>query len=87
MSTKEITLLTPEEQPMSYQKAKEYKHMTFYEAAQMAKEAEVTKMWLTHYSPSLIKPEEYKKEVRAIFAETYLARDGWSEELLFEEEE
>lgn len=34
-------------------KAKEYKHMTFYEAAQLAKEAEVKEMWLTHYSPSL----------------------------------
>lgn len=40
-------------------KAKEYKHMTFYEAAQLAKEAEVKEMWLTHYSPSLTKPEEY----------------------------
>ena len=32
-------------------KAKEYKHMTFYEAAQLAKEADVREMWLTHYSP------------------------------------
>ncbi len=48
-------------------KSKEYKHMTFYEAAQLAKEAEVKEMWLTHYSPSLTKPEEYMDEVRAIF--------------------
>ena len=60
--------------------------MTFYEAAQMAKDAEVTKMWLTHYSPSLTHPEEYRKEVRAIFPETYIAKDGRSEELLFEDE-
>ena len=39
-------------------KAREYKHMTFYEAAQLAKDAGVKEMWLTHYSPSLIKPEE-----------------------------
>ncbi|MCQ5056477.1 MBL fold metallo-hydrolase, partial [Agathobaculum butyriciproducens] len=32
-------------------KAVEYKHMTFYEAAALAKEAEVEEMWLTHYSP------------------------------------
>ena len=40
-------------EPDKKEKAKEYKHMTFYEAAEMAKEAGVSKMWLTHYSPSL----------------------------------
>ena len=73
-------------EPDKKEKAKEYKHMTFYEAAQMAKEAGVTKMWLTHYSPSLTKPEMYKKDVRAIFSDTYIAKDGRSEELSFEEE-
>ena len=73
-------------EPDKKEKAKEYKHMTFYEAAQMAKRANVAKMWLTHYSPSLTHPEEYKKEVQAIFPQTYLAKDGWSEELMFEEE-
>lgn len=74
-------------EPDKKEKAKEYKHMTFYEAAQMAKEAGVTKMWLTHYSPSLTKPEMYKKDVRAIFPDTYIAKDGRSEELGFEDEE
>lgn len=73
-------------EPDKKEKAKEYKHMTFYEAAQMAKDAQVAKMWLTHYSPSLTRPEEYKKEVQAIFRETYIAKDGRSEELLFEDE-
>ena len=40
-------------------KAREYKHMTFYEAAQLAKDAQVKEMWLTHYSPSLTRAEEY----------------------------
>ncbi len=74
-------------EPDKKEKAKEYKHMTFYEAADMAKRANVAKLWLTHYSPSLIHPEEYKKEVQAIFPQTYLAKDGWSEELRFEDEE
>lgn len=73
-------------EPDKINKAKEYKHMTFYEAAQMAAKANVEKMWLTHYSPSLIRPEEYKKEVQLIFPRTYLARDGWTEELTFEED-
>lgn len=73
-------------EPGKKEKAREYKHMTFYEAAAMAREANVAKMWLTHYSPSLTRPEEYKKDVQAVFPQTYLARDGWSETLLFEEE-
>ncbi|MDO5338262.1 MAG: ribonuclease Z [Eubacteriales bacterium] len=68
------------------EKAKEYKHMTFYEAAALAKEARVREMWLTHYSPSLIHPEEYLNEVRKIFPQTMLGKDGKSVELNFEEE-
>lgn len=64
-------------------KAKEYKHMTFYEAAQLAKEAEVKEMWLTHYSPSLVKPEEYMDEVREIFPGAVAAKDCRTEELVF----
>lgn len=30
-------------------KAKQYKHMTFYEAADMAKRAGVKELWLTHF--------------------------------------
>ena len=67
-------------------KAKQYKHMTFYEAAQMAKEAEVSEMWLTHFSPSLIRGEDYMDEVRAIYANSYLGKDGKSVELDFKEE-
>lgn len=66
-------------------KAKEYKHMTFYEAATIAKEAEVKEMWLTHYSPSLARPEEYMEDVRAIFPYAQAGKDGKSAELVFEE--
>ena len=66
-------------------KAKQYKHMTFYEAAEMAKRADVAQMWLTHFSPSLVRPEEYMPEVKKIFEESYLGKDGKSVELLFEE--
>lgn len=67
-------------------KAKEYKHMTFYEAAALAKEANVKEMWLTHYSPSLTKPEEYMEDVRAIFENAKAGKDGMSVELDFPEE-
>ena len=64
-------------------KAKEYKHMTFYEAAQLAKEAEVAEMCLTHYSPSLTHPEEYMDEVKKIFPNSIAAKDKRTVELTF----
>ena len=67
-------------------KAKQKKHMTFYEAADMAKRANVKEMWLTHFSPSLVRAEEYMPEVRSIFANSKLGKDGKSVELMFEED-
>ncbi len=73
-------------EPEKKAKAKEYKHMTFYEAAKIAAQAEPGEMWLTHYSPSLTRPEEYMKEVKRIFPRAYAAKDGQTVELDFEEE-
>ena len=67
-------------------KAREYKHMTFQEAARLGREAAPREMWLTHYSPSLIRPEDYLEEIREIFPRIKTARDGWSMELGFDEE-
>lgn len=65
-------------------KAKENKHMTFYEAANLAKAANVKELWLTHYSPSLNKPEEYMQEVRDIFPNAVPGKDRKSVELKFD---
>ncbi len=64
-------------------KAREYKHMTFYEAAELARDAKVRELWLTHYSPSLTKPEEYMDDVREIFPAAVAAKDRRSVELVF----
>lgn len=72
-------------EPDKLAKAKEYKHMTMYEAAKMAQRAEVKEMWLTHYSPSFVKPEEYMHEVKKIFPASVAAKDGRSVDLLFED--
>ena len=74
-------------EPEKKEKAKEYKHMTFLEAADMAKRAQVKQMWLTHYSPSLIRPEDYMDGVRKIFPQAAVGKDGKSIDLLFEEEQ
>ena len=66
-------------------KAKQYKHMTFYEAAHIAKEAEAKELWLTHFSPSLVHAEEYMPEVCAIFPNASLGKDGRMLEMNFAE--
>ena len=68
------------------EKAKGYKHMTFREAATIAKQAEVGELWLTHYSPSLIRPDEYMDMVREIFPKAYPGKDGKTMEMNFEED-
>jgi len=73
-------------EPGKEAKAREYKHMTFYEAAYMAKQAQVQEMWLTHYSPSLVRPQEYEEKVREIFPNTVIAKDRRTTTLLFKEE-
>ena len=72
-------------EPDKEKKAKEYKHMTFYEAATMAKEADVKELWLTHYSPSLVRPQDYEKQVKAIFPNTIIPKDRRTTTLMFEE--
>ncbi len=67
--------------------AKDKKHMTFEEAADLAKRAEVAEMWLTHYSPSLVRPDPYMKSVRKIFPETYPGKDLKSVTLKFKDDE
>lgn len=72
-------------EPEKKQKAREYKHMTFYEAAQLAKEACVSELWLTHYSPSLTRAEEYMGDVRKIFPNAIAGKDGKSVDLQYKE--
>lgn len=67
-------------------KAREHKHMTFMEAAQLARKAEVKKMWLTHYSPSLIRPEEFMGAVKDVFPNAIAGKDGKTVDLKFEDD-
>ncbi len=73
-------------EPDKKAKAKENRHMTFYEAAELAKRAQVERLWLTHYSPSLNHPEEFLPAVKNIFPAAETCRDGKTLELVFEED-
>ncbi|NLJ91381.1 MAG: ribonuclease Z [Clostridiales bacterium] len=68
-------------------KAAQYKHMTFYDAAKLAQDANVRELWLTHYSPSLVRPEDYIKETKKIFKNTRAGKDRMSVTLVFESDE
>lgn len=63
----------------------EKKHMTFIEAAQTAKDAQVNELWLTHYSPSLARPDEYLEAAKAVFQNTITPQDGRKIDLCFED--
>ncbi len=67
-------------------KAKEKRHMTFYEAAELGKAADVKRMWLTHYSPSLVRPEQYMEAVHKVFDRVEPGRDRQELTLKFEDE-
>lgn len=72
-------------EPDKESKAKENKHMTFREAAMLAKTANVKEMWLTHFSPSLVRPADYISEAKNIFQNVKVGTDGMTAELVFED--
>ena len=60
--------------------------MTMQEAAKLGRDAGVKKMWLTHFSPSVINPKIYIEEIRKIFPELSMGKDGKKIELDFIDE-
>ena len=68
------------------EKAEAHKHMSFREAATIAKEANVKELWLTHFSPALPDPQQYIKAAADIFPNTVIGRDRMNKTLTFEEE-
>jgi ribonuclease Z len=64
-------------------RAGERKHMTFREAAGLARDANVGQLVLTHFSPALTDPRAYESEARAIFPETRVGEDHLTLSLRF----
>ena len=63
------------------EKAIKNKHMTFREAALLAKEGKCKEMLLTHFSPSMIEPKEYEENAKSIFENTIIGEDRMKKEL------
>jgi ribonuclease Z len=64
-------------------KAIAHRHMTFAEAATLAREAEVGQLWLTHFSPALTDPAAFHSEATAIFPATTIGVSGLTVTLTF----
>ncbi len=65
-------------------KAIEHKHILFSEAANVAKNANVKELWLTHFSPALTEPEAFSDFVKKIFPKTVIGYDRINKTVLFE---
>lgn len=68
------------------EKAKMNKHMTFKEAAILAREARVNELLLTHFSPSIGSPEDYIENAKEFFTNTVIGYDGFTKILNFMDE-
>lgn len=57
-------------------KTEEKGHMIFSDAARLASEAQVKRLWLTHFSPALKDPETYLGNAAAYYADAAVGYDG-----------
>lgn len=65
------------------EKAIKYKHMTFREAAVLAKAGEVGQLLLTHFSPSMMEPKVYLANAIEVFQNTAIGEDRIIKNLSF----
>lgn len=61
-------------------------HMTMQEACEIANKTNPKEMWLTHYSPAETKPQIYENELKNIFKNVSIVKDGIKKTLLFDDE-
>ncbi len=66
-------------------KAIEWGHMTFPEAAGIAAEAQPKELWLTHFSQSIEDPAAFEENAKSIFPNTVVGKDGLRKTLDFED--
>ena len=65
--------------------AKKYFHMTMAEACEIATKTHPNEMWLTHYSPSEVKPKIYEDKLKLIYNNVKICKDGEKKILNFED--
>jgi ribonuclease Z len=78
----EGTYGSEEEKPVRWESL----HMTFAEAAVLARNGGARRLWLTHFGPSLDDPSAHLNRATAIFQATVVGHDGLTDTLKLEEE-
>lgn len=63
-----------------------YGHSTFHQAAELANRAKVKRLWLTHFSQMMRRPEDWLSKAQAVFPSALCGYDGLSLTLRFEED-
>jgi ribonuclease Z len=66
-----------------FPKAVRNRHMTFREAATLARDASAKDLWITHFSPALEDPAAFAGNATNVFAEADIGKDGLTIELKF----
>ena len=69
--------------PDKQQKCAAHMHMSFQEAAQIAKQANAKELWLTHFSPALPDPWNYLHHATDIFPPTKTGKDRMTKTIKF----
>lgn len=67
------------------EKAIKNKHLTFKEAATLARDGNVKELLLTHFTPAMLDPNEYKDNVIEIFENTIIGEDRLQKTIIFPE--
>lgn len=78
----EATFGDPADQP----RAVETGHMTFAEAARLARDCGARRLILTHFSPALADPARFRDEAARLFPDVIVGHDGLQLTLRFEED-
>src|SRR5215210_2403855 len=60
-------------------------HMTFAEAAALARDGGARRLWFTHFGPSMSDPSTHLGRARAVFPQTVVGYDGLTETLSFQD--
>lgn len=64
-------------------KAIKNKHMTFREAATLAKFGDINELLLTHFSPAMTEPNDFIENAKSVFPNTIIGEDGMVKALKF----
>jgi ribonuclease Z len=73
--------------PADLENAVENNHLLFSEAAEIGYQAGAARVWLTHFSAKMLRPEQYLPQATTVHPETVVGYEGLHTSLRFADEE